>query len=140
MKQILPVLLFYIVLVFGCHSETSETAYTSWPKSKGSEANISYSALTQVDTGNVGQLQVAWEFHTGDADTAAHSQIQCNPIIVNGTMYCTSPQLKLFALDAATGKQKWVFSPFDSIPGAQRVGHFILNNNRGVTYWTDGKD
>ena len=83
---------------------------------------------------------MAWEFHTGDADNAAHSQIQCNPIIVNGTMYCTSPQLKLFALDAATGKQKWVFSPFDSIPGAQKVGHFILNNNRGVTYWTDGKD
>src|SRR4030095_4283481 len=84
--------------------------------------------------------QIAWEFHTGDADTAAHSQIQCNPIVVKGIMYCTSPQLKLFAVDAATGKQKWVFSPFDSIPGTAKRSHFILNNNRGVSYWTDGKN
>ena len=43
-----------------------------------------YSTLTQIDTSNVQQLQIAWTYHTGDADTAAHSQIQCNPIIVNG--------------------------------------------------------
>ncbi len=84
------------------------------------------------------RLQVAWIYHTGDADTAAHSQIQCNPIIVNGTLYGTSPQLKLFALDAATGKQKWVFSPFDAIT-EDKLGHFNLNNNRGVAYWSDGK-
>jgi quinoprotein glucose dehydrogenase len=50
-------------------------------------------------------LQIAWTYHTGDADTAAHSQIQCNPIIVNGMMYGTSPALKLCAVDAATGKE-----------------------------------
>ena len=125
--------------LFSCkNNELSK--YNGWEKAHGNSDGNKYSFLSEIDTNNVQQLQVAWEFHTGDADTAAHSQIQCNPIIVNGTMYCTSPQLKLFALDAATGKQKWVFSPFDSIPGAQRVGHFILNNNRGVTYWTDGKD
>lgn len=127
------------ILLLSCRSHEF-AKYNGWQKAHGNPDGNKYSSLSQIDTNNVTQLQVAWEFHTGDADTAAHSQIQCNPIIVNGTMYCTSPQLKLFALDAATGKQKWVFSPFDSIPGTQRVSHFILNNSRGVTYWTDGKN
>ena len=58
--------------------------------------------------------------------------------MVNNVLYGTSPQLKVFALDAATGAQKWVFSPYDTI-AEERNGHFNLNNNRGVTYWTDGK-
>ena len=98
---------------------------------------INIPALLQIDTSNVKQLKPAWTYHTGDDDTAAHSQIQCNPIIVNGTLYGTSPQLKLFALDAATGQEKWVFRPFDTIPGQEKI-NFILNNNRGVAYWTDG--
>ena len=40
-----------------------------------------------------------------------HSQIQCNPIIVDGVLYGTSPQLKVIALDAATGAERWVFDP-----------------------------
>ena len=87
----------------------------------------------------MGQLQVAWEYHTGDADTAAKSQIQCSPIIANDILYGTSPQLKLIAVDAATGKEKWTFAPFDAIMEEKGM-HFVLNNNRGVTYWSDGKD
>src|SRR5215467_11356956 len=132
----LAAVLFFIV---SCKNNSS-TDYTGWTIVHGNSDGNHYSSLTEIDTNNVQQLQPAWEFHTRDADTAAHSQIQCNPIMVNGTLYCTSPQLKLFALDAATGKQKWVFSPFDSIPGGQRVSHFIMNNNRGVTYWSDGKN
>ncbi|HVX27316.1 MAG TPA: PQQ-binding-like beta-propeller repeat protein [Parafilimonas sp.] len=121
------------------NNNTDEAEYSGWKKATGNSNGNKYSSLTQIDTGNVAQLQVAWEFHTGDDDTAAHSQIQCNPIIVDGVMYCTSPMLKVFAIDAATGKQKWVYSPYDTIT-ENKAGHFNLNNNRGVTYWTDGKD
>jgi len=107
-----------------------------WPVYHGSKDNAHYSPLKQIDTQNVQQLRVAWVFHTGDADTANHSQIECNPIVVNGTLYATSPQLKVFALDAATGKLKWMFNPMDSLP-ADKKSFFILNINRGVTYWTD---
>ena len=75
----------------------------------------------------------------GDVDTAAKSQIQCNSIIVNGVLYGTSPALTLFAIDAATGQQKWQYKPVGSkIIEGSKAGHFNLNNNRGVTYWTDG--
>ncbi len=131
---------FFATLIFLLACNTSETAnFNNWEMANGNSTANKYSSLTQIDTTNVQQLQVAWEYHTSDADTAAHSQIQCNPIIVNGVVYGTSPQLKLFAVDAATGKQKWAFSPYDTIT-EEKKGHFNLNNNRGVTYWSDGKN
>lgn len=90
----------------------------------------------QIDTSNVTQLKVAWEYHTGDADIKSNSQIQCNPIIVNGILYATSPRLKLLALDASTGKANWVFDPFADTATSK----VEINANRGVTYWADGKD
>jgi len=98
-----------------------------------------YSPLTEIDTNNVQHLQVAWTYHTGDADTVNHSQIQCRPLFVDGVLYGTTPRLQLFALDAATGKQKWVFNPLDPARNKSR-GDFIMNNNRGAVYWQDGSD
>ncbi|WP_257657279.1 outer membrane protein assembly factor BamB family protein [Parapedobacter lycopersici] len=109
--------------------------FAGWETAGGNATGNKYSALTQIDTGNVHLLTVAWEYHTGDADTAAGSQIQCNPIMVDGVLYGTSPQLNLFAIDAATGREKWVYAPFGE--DADRPADFGLNNNRGVAYWSD---
>ena len=124
------VLFFFVA----CHP--AEDPFDSWSMVNGNPSSNKYSSLRGIDTGNVQKLQVAWTFHTGDADTAAHSQIQCNPIMVNGILYITSPRLKLFALDAATGKALWTFSPFDSLAKGEIPS---INANRGVAYWTDGK-
>lgn len=110
--------------------------FANWEIAGGNATGNKYSSLSQIDTGNVHLLEVAWEYHTGDADTAANSQIQCNPIIVDGVLYGTSPQLKLFAIDAATGMEKWVYTPFGE---DDSVADFGLNNNRGVAYWSDGE-
>ena len=61
------------------------------------------------------------------------------PIIIDSIMYFTSPTLKLFALHAGTGKKIWEFDP-DSMFGNNQSMNFVLNNSRGVTYWTDGKN
>src|SRR5688500_4346260 len=140
MRKTLPGLVSFLFMfcLMSC-DEKRKAEYSSWEIVGGNPLGNKYSALSQIDTSNVQQLTVAWEYHAGDVDTAAHSQIQCNPIIINGTLYGTSPKLKLFALDAATGKEKWAFVPFDSIQGDKR-GHFNLNNNRGVAFWSDGKN
>jgi quinoprotein glucose dehydrogenase len=132
----LPTIIFLFTLA-AC--TTKPDPYRSWKTVNGNPSGNKYSSLNQIDTSNVKQLAVAWTYHTGDADTAAHSQIQCNPIIVNGILYGTSPQQKLFALDAATGKEIWKYKPFDSVPGGKGM-YFGLNSNRGVAYWTDGVD
>ncbi len=106
--------------------------FNNWSGYLGDKSVSHYSSLQQIDTTNVQELKVAWEYHTGDADMQTHSQIECNPIIIKGTLYGTSPQLKLFALDAASGKAKWIFDPFSG--NVKRK----LNLSRGVTYWSDG--
>ena len=126
-----------IILLFSCKDK--KTAYDSWEVYGGSKEGIRYSSLKEIDTGNVDQLKVAWVFNSGDADTAKFSQIQCNPIIIDSMMFVTSPTLKLFALHAATGKKIWEFNP-DSSHLNTKFMQFILNNSRGVTYWTDGED
>lgn len=135
MKRIVSLLLIG-ALVVSCHKKGK---YTSWQQYKGSNEDIQYSALGEVDTSNVKQLKPVWEYHTRDADPANHSQIQCNPIMVDGVLYGTSPKMKLFAVDAATGAEKWQFNPFDSLAKDKRM-FFILNNCRGIMYWHNGDD
>ena len=138
MKQIsLPAAVFSLLVLFlgSCHPADP---YQNWDVVNGNSTGNKYSSLHQIDTTNVEHLQIAWTYHTGDKDTVAHSQIQCSPIIVNGIVYVTSPQLKLIALDAATGKNIWTYLPFDTVPGSKKA-FFVLNNNRGVAYWTDHK-
>lgn len=115
---------------------TLSQAQTGWEVYGGSKKSIRYSSLKQVNTTNVKQLQVAWTYHTEDADAKA-SQMQCNPIIVNGILYGSTPRLSLIALDAATGEQKWIFKPETYLGGKVNLS---LQNNRGVTYWANGND
>ena len=88
--------------------------------------------LDQINVGNVGTLELAWRYDSGGADPENRSQVQCNPIIVDGALYGTSPGLALFALDAATGEKLWRFDPFGG-----EYGLFGAGVNRGVTLWND---
>ncbi len=108
---------------------SNKIADQNWPVYHGDNEASHFSPLTQITKSNVSNLKLVWEYHTGDQDE--RSQIQCSPIIVDGVLYGTSPQIKLFALEAATGKEKWVFDPFE---GRQSQGV-----NRGVVYWSDGE-
>ncbi|MEN3334340.1 MAG: quinoprotein glucose dehydrogenase [Blastocatellia bacterium] len=136
----------FIVLIFGllalalvinaAASQSDDGANArEWPTHGGNPAHTQYSPLAQINTTNVNRLKVAWLYHTGDKRDDNRSQIQCNPIIVNGVLYATSPQIKVFALDAATGHALWTFDPFKA--GAQASS---LGVNRGVTYWESGND
>ncbi len=109
-----------------------------WPSHGGDAGHRQYSALDQITPANVTGLAVQWTYHTGDARPNGRSQIQCNPIVVHGVLYATSPQLKTFALDAASGKELWVFDPFKS--AAASVDTSSLGVNRGVVYWEEGSD
>lgn len=108
--------------------------YRTWEHYQGDPYRSQYSALDQINRGNVDQLEVAWIYDSGDPDTVNNrSQIQCNPIIIDDVLYATSPKIHLFALNAATGEELWRFSPFGAGDGPTHLGV-----NRGVMYWEDG--
>lgn len=118
-------------LLFSCHSGHHHSS-AGWPVYRGDKTSTAWSALDEINTGNVSRLEPAWIFHCGDAREANRSAIQCNPIIADGRMYVTSPRLKLIALDPAIGRELWRFDPF---AGGQATGV-----NRGVTYWQHEDD
>lgn len=116
--------------IMGCQTTDSDKAGTgrNWPVYGGNKAGNRYSPLKQITTDNVKNLQVVWMY---DAGVTKRGDIQCQPIVVNGVLYGTTPDLRLFALDAGTGRWLWNFAPLpDDRP----------NHNRGVTYWQDGED
>lgn len=121
------------LLVGACASGVPRPADHEWPAHGGDPGHGQYSQAAQIAPDNVAHLEVAWTYRTGDARPDNRSQIQCNPIVVDGTLYGTSPQLKVFALDAATGAARWVFDPYAGEPPQENV-----HVNRGVTHWTDG--
>ena len=126
-----------LIIRFVCLCVLAQTGWCTdrdWPVYLGDKASSHYSELKQINRRNVARLEVAWLYHSGDARKDNRSQIQCNPLIIGGVLYGTSPQLKLLALDAATGQEKWRFDPFAE-SGSNPVGV-----NRGVVFWRDGDD
>ncbi|MBW3545798.1 MAG: PQQ-binding-like beta-propeller repeat protein, partial [Bacteroidetes bacterium] len=114
--------------------------YTGWKTYAGTKAGNRYSSNERINTENVAQLQEAWRYSTGDKDPDHRSQIQCNPIMVDGVLYGTSPFLMLFALDAATGVEKWLFDPAQEGASPDDDMAWFHQVNRGVVYWEDEKE
>jgi quinoprotein glucose dehydrogenase len=106
-------------------SRTTAERQQDWPVYGGSPENTHYSALAQINRENVKQLTVAWSYDTGE-----EGGLESSPIIVGGVLYGLTPTQKVFALEAATGKQLWKFD--SGVVGSQP--------DRGLAYWSDGKD
>jgi quinoprotein glucose dehydrogenase len=104
-----------------------EHSYRDWKVYGGGPEGLRYSSLDEINCRNVARLATAWTFDTGDA--FSNSEMQCNPIVVDGVLYATTPKLRVIALDAATGALRWAFEPPDRGRQLGRV------RNRGVTYW-----
>ena len=138
-KYIWAILLIIACWFYSCNESSVKNDYTGWSAYAGSKDGIRYSSNEQITAENASQLQVAWTYSTNDKDTGNRSQNQCNPIMVDGILYGTSPRLKLFALNAATGQQKWLFDPADEDTAAKSDPYAFFKVSRGVMYWQDGK-
>src|SRR6266511_2261223 len=76
-----------------------------------------YSTLDQINVDNVQTLQRAWTFHTGDKTGFFES----TPLVV-GDVLNVAAENGVFALDPATGAQRWKFET-------------LGNTRRGLAYW-----
>lgn len=115
------------VSIFACLGHAQNT---DWPVYRGNAAATQHSPLTQINRENVDQLEVAWTYRTGDAGDK--TMIQCNPLVIDGILYGTSPKLSVFALDAATGEEIWRYDPV--------TGNSISGVSRGLSYWSNGSE
>ncbi|SMD44417.1 quinoprotein glucose dehydrogenase [Aquiflexum balticum DSM 16537] len=136
--------LSYILLVVSC-SEKVDTAqsqdsqwksrlnnHQDWGIYRGHSSGIQFSELDQIHTGNVQHLEKVWEYHHGNP---VGPGMYANPIIIDGLLYFTTPEVNAVALNAATGKEVWVFRP-DDYRNDERP---FRGRNRGLTYWEDSE-
>lgn len=101
---------------------------TDWPAYLGGQDSAHYSSLDQITPANVASMEVAWTYASEGGDAGHLGQIQCNPLVIDGVLYGVSPWMKVFALDAATGAEKWTFMPEDRQKAVCR----------GFGWWTGG--
>jgi quinoprotein glucose dehydrogenase len=114
-----------------------------WPVYGGSDDHGHYSTLSQISPANVRQLQVAWTYDTHDA--FAGSEMQSNPVIVDGVLYAMTPKQQAFALDATTGRELWRFDPNNGVAPTSRIryrgvvvtGDRVIFNYRNRLYALD---
>ena len=95
--------------------------YEGWDGYLGGGESSQYSSLGQIDRSNVAQLEVAWEFATGEGQPP-----RFNPVVAGGRMYVINGANQLVALNPASGARIWE----SALEG--RIGA------RGINYWTDG--
>ncbi|MGL4541634.1 MAG: PQQ-dependent dehydrogenase, methanol/ethanol family, partial [Polymorphobacter sp.] len=109
----------------------AESDPANWITHGGSYNEQRFSRLTDVNDSNVGKLSLAWSY---DLDTNRGQE--ATPLVIDGVMYTTSAWSKVFALDAATGKELWSYDP--QVPGDR--GHSACCDvvNRGLAAF-DGK-
>ena len=76
----------------------------NWPSYGRDYTNRRYSPLAQITPATIGNLQLAWVYHTGMSTAFENS-----PIVVDGTMYVSTQMNHVVALDAATGQKRWEY-------------------------------
>jgi quinoprotein glucose dehydrogenase len=124
----------------GCGGEAPidfDGPIAEWREYGGDKGGSRYSPLTQIDPDNVADLEVAWEYHTGDVDDGSETLLgtafQNTPIMVGDTLYLCTPRNRVVALDAATGRERWVFDGEVDTEGVYIV------TCRGVSHYFDPK-
>jgi quinoprotein glucose dehydrogenase len=126
---------FFILILaaaaVAAHAAGGES-YRDWSVVAGGQDSIRYSSLDQINHKNVHKLKQLWRFDSNDQYEG--SEMQCNPIVIDGVLYATTPRLRVIALDATTGRLLW---DFDARRGRQVRGS---QRTRGLAYWSEGGD
>lgn len=115
----------------------AQSRASEWRFYGGDQGGTRYSPLRQINAGNVGRLERAWVYHTGElnlglATSSFQASFSATPLVVGGVMYLTTPSSRVIALDAETGRELWKFDP------QERSRTRGFNSHRGVAYW-EGK-
>jgi quinoprotein glucose dehydrogenase len=107
-----------------------------WPHYGNDAGGSRYSPLTEIDRENVSRLRIAWTYRTGetvgDPRPYAHYAYEATPLMVDGTLFFSTPYNRVIALDAETGRERWAWDA-----QVDRVRRLAIVTSRGVSTWLD---
>ncbi|WP_228243474.1 pyrroloquinoline quinone-dependent dehydrogenase [Porphyrobacter sp. GA68] len=117
---------------------SAEDAGADWTAYGGNNYGRRYSSLAQISTSNVGELEEAWTFQSGDLNPAegrVFYSSQNTPIKAEDFLYTCTPGSQVFALDPGTGEARWSYDP--RVPPRTMESLFTAAC-RAVAYFDDG--
>ena len=116
------------LILIGIFGFFTAREFTDWDGYHGGNDRNHFSSLTQITPANVKNLKLAWSYSSGGADTVNQTtQMQCNPIIIQGVMYGVSAGSQAFAIDASSGREIWKTNIQEKTPSM---------NSRGVAFYS----
>lgn len=99
-----------------------------WQTYGGTYDEQRFAGLEQINKKNVADLGIAWTY-----DLATSRGVEATPIVVDGVMYLTGAWSIVYALDARTGEELWVYDPEVSGEDAAKGCCDVIN--RGVAVY-----
>ena len=114
-------------------SNGQQTPEGEWSAYGRTDYGQRYSPLTQINTDNVKNLEVAWQIQTGDIkgpNDVGETTYQATPLKLGNALYMCTPHNWALALDADTGEALWKFDP--------KVGENLQRQHqtcRGVSFY-----
>ncbi len=108
-----------------------------WPSYAADQAGTKYSALDQINAGNVGDVEIVWRqpvipdaIRDGDT-TRGPVGSQTTPLMAGGMLYFSTGLGTIAALEPTTGEVVWNTGPSDGVR---------VRQTRGIAWWTDGEE
>lgn len=119
---------------------SSNCVAQSWSAYGGDPGGARYSSLKQLSDKNVHLLKKAWTFRTGELETyngtnaIEKAAFEATPVLIDNTLFFSTPSSRVFAIDPASGKQKWLYDPKVDLKK-----HYSEITSRGVSVWPTEK-
>jgi quinoprotein glucose dehydrogenase len=114
---------------------------SGWPEYGGDKGGLRYVAANQITRDNVGDLEVAWTYHSGDfsdgSDGSARTSFNVTPILVDDTLVFCTPMNRVIGIDAETGAERWAYDP---VQQQTRLPDPHTRVCRGVVYWEEPQE
>jgi quinoprotein glucose dehydrogenase len=107
-------------------------AVAAEPFTNERQLGLKYSSLATINTDTVQNLELAWEYHTGETKTVKNAldAFEDEPSLIAGNLVVCTTTRRLIALDPATGKARWIYDP--KTPAAM-----TMRKCRGISAWVD---
>ena len=133
----------------GSSVNSSTSVGDDWPVYGGDAGGLKYSPLTDIDRNNVSKLQPVWTWETREqaipsassplqGERVAPGAFEATPIVINDTMWVSTPYNRVVALNAETGAEYWSYDPKAYEWGNLHRGCRFCH--RGITQWSDGQE
>jgi alcohol dehydrogenase (cytochrome c) len=135
-------LLLGLILVASLHTLNAQVTFDrilrakqepqNWLTYSGGVYSQRHSELTQITPENVKNLELSWMYQLQSREPT-NTRFEVTPLVVDGVMYFVQPPNDVIAVDAATGRQFWMYSYNPSPQSRPCCGRV----NRGVAILGD---